>query len=173
MALNGRSGITAAPAAPPLDEIDALSKFTQKFSLTYPGLKTSFNNYYDAFYFLAYAAYAGPRQAFFNGLITASDFETAIFRLTDLAAAKVNVGPDEMSTGFKELNEAFSTIQLYGTMGPPDFDRSVGMRRESGSIYCFDSQTLKMQRDTIRYNRQTKELTQMQSPVCLRSFLTQ
>ncbi len=125
---------------------DAFNDFRTHLALKYPAARTDFGNYYDAFYFLVDAIYASPRAAFLDGTISAADLARGMRRLTNLAKTKIDIGPNGISDVFSLLDNADSEIQLYGTMGAPDFDRNSGMRRESGSIYCFDSTRLAIQK---------------------------
>ena len=134
-------------------------------------LDADFSNYYDAFYFLAFAAYASPRQAFFSGLIGPADFEHGMLRLTNLGQTRYDVGPVDISNVFTALSNPNSMLELGGTMGRPDFDRASGMRRDPGSIYCFDSTTFEIQKDVIRYDRETQKFKQVDHPLCLVNFL--
>jgi hypothetical protein len=150
---------------------DAFNNFWMHLLLKYPEARTDFGNYYDAFYFLVDALYASPRVAFREGTINASDLATGMRRLTNLGKTKFNVGPNDISDVFSVLDAKNFLIQLDGTMGAPDFDRDTGMRRESGSIYCFDSTRLKIQKDVISYRRDTMQLDQVEHPLCLINFL--
>jgi hypothetical protein len=159
------------PAGLPSGMTDALNIFALNLSRKYPGTKPDFNNYYDAFYFLVDAIYASPRASFRDGTINASDLARGMRRLTNLGKMKINVGPTGISDVFSTLNNDESEIQLYGTMGAPDFNRDTGMRRESGSLYCFDSTRLEIQKDVISYNRDSDQLEQASHPLCLVNFL--
>jgi hypothetical protein len=150
---------------------DAFNDFWMHLLLKYPQARTDFGNYYDAFYFLVDAIYASPRVAFREGTINASDLANGMRRLTNLGKTKFNVGPSDISDVFSVLDTKTSLIQLDGTMGVPDFDRNTGMRRESGSIYCFDSTRLRIQKDVISYHRDTRQLAQVEHPLCLINFL--
>jgi len=161
------------PAGPPSGKTDALTDFWLHLPLQYPDASPDFGNYYDAFYFLIYAIYASPRPAFLNGYVNAADLTRSMFRLTSLGKPRYDIGPNDISQVFDVLTGPDSEIELDGTMGVPDFDRNTGMRRGAGSIYCFDSARLTIQKDVIRYNRDTKQLEQIPLPLCLINFLNQ
>ena len=159
-------------ASPPVEQIQAYSDFASNLARAFPGANPDFGNYYDAFYFLADAIYASPRQAFYDGTISAtSDLFAAMRRLTDLDRQAFDIGPNAISNVFDAL-DAHSSIQLVGTLGAPGFDRTTGMRRESGSVFCFDSLAHRIHPDVIRYDRESKRLTFAPAPPCLTTFLS-
>ena len=161
-----------ASAGLPPGMTDALNAFKLNLLAKYPDARTDFGNYYDAFYYLVDAMYASPRQAFRDGTLSAGDLARGMRRLTNLSKAKIDVGPNGISDIFSTLNSSDSETQLYGTMGAPDFDRTTGMRRESGSVFCFDSPRLNIQNDVIAYHRDTDRLQQVEHPPCLVGFLS-
>ena len=73
-------------------------------------------NYYDAAYFLAYAAYAADLGEPLTGPRMAAGLE----RLVDTSGADLNVGPRHSRLVFDTLDRG-ETVALDGTLGPPDF----------------------------------------------------
>jgi hypothetical protein len=134
-----------------------------------PDARTDFGNYYDAFYFLTYAMYAsGPRAALLEGTVHATNLANGMRRLTDLGQPPVQI--DSITGVFNRLDASLN-IQLVGTLGAPDFNSTTGMRRESGSVFCFNSVRSEQQNDVIRFDRATNKLIQESPARCLLNFL--
>jgi len=104
-------------------------------------------NYYDASYFLAYAMYAAGAAP-----LTGSAIAAAMPRLINGKA--IDVGPANISAAFQALQKPDSTIELDGTLGPPDFDPKTGVRHDQGSVLCFKltSGVLSLETDVLRYD---------------------
>jgi hypothetical protein len=108
-------------------------------------------NFYDAAYFVAYAAAAGAPTPLFTG----ADLASGMHRL--LKGERIDVGPDQLSGALQYLREdSRRTIALYGTLGPPDFSVERA-RRGTGSIWCFRESTeaefqYEVVFDTLRYD---------------------
>jgi hypothetical protein len=91
-------------------------------------------------------------------------------RLIDLQATRHDIGVTGIVNVFSALSVPSSTIQLYGTLGPPLFNSSSGMRQDPGSVFCFNSAHA-LQAAVLWYDPSTDSLVQQQSPTCLTSFL--
>lgn len=102
-----------------------------------------YENFYDAAYYLLYAA-AGAGQNLTNG----QSLLTGMNRL--LSGPVYEVGTMEMATAMSTLAAASATIQLNGTLGPPDFNRTNGTRQSAGSVYCVALGN-EFQPDVLRY----------------------
>jgi hypothetical protein len=92
-------------------------------------------NFYDAVYFTAYAIHAaGPKQP-----LLGSDFDFGMSRLIS-GGREFKVGPDDILATFEELGkrEPEGRIRLVGTLGPPRFNGSFGVRVDTGAVYCFE-----------------------------------
>jgi hypothetical protein len=65
-------------------------------------------------------------------------------------------------------------MALYGTMGPPNFDRLSGTRKSATSAWCLyaDGTTWKTQSDGLLYNVDTKMFTAPAAglPACMQGF---
>ena len=112
-------------------------------------------NYYDAFYFLAYAMYGAGT----NTPLTGSDIASGMQRL--LGGPAYNVGPTIVSKVFQAL-DANATIELDGTLGPPNFDPTTDARIDDGSVFCFENtpQTgLTLRTEVLRYHHDTRVFT--------------
>jgi hypothetical protein len=162
--------IGIGPAGVPTGMTDALNLYRQNLKTVLRGARNDFGNYYDAFYFLTYSMYASNRDALFDGSLEWRDLAKGMRRLTAAGKLPLDVGPTGISDVFSALSVEGASIQLDGTMGPPDFDSKTGMRRESGSVYCFDSTYLSLQPDVLRYDRSTGKLISQPHPLCLYNF---
>jgi hypothetical protein len=121
------------------------TRLRTKFQNAYPDT----GNYYDAFYFLSYAMYAAG-----SAPLTGSSIAASMPRLIDGKA--IAVGPATISAAFQALAKADASIELDGTIGPPDFDPKTGVRHDQGSVLCFklDSGALSLETDVLRYDTQ-------------------
>jgi hypothetical protein len=92
-------------------------------------------NYYDAAYFLMYAAAAGAKAAQVSG----EDMVAGMHRL--LGGVSYDVGSRDLLAALGYLrDDPARTIALQGTLGPPDFDEN-GARRGTGSVWCLERST--------------------------------
>jgi hypothetical protein len=91
-----------------------------------------------------YAAGASP--------LTGSSIAAAMPRLINGKA--YDVGPANIGAVFQALSKAQSTIELDGTLGPPDFDATTGVRHDQGSVLCFklDNGVISLEPDVLRYD---------------------
>jgi hypothetical protein len=110
---------------------------------------TDTGNYYDATYFLAYAMFgAGNVEP-----LTGPDIALGMRRL--LEGQSFDVGPTDISAVFGALENEDTTIELQGTLGPPDFDPASGVRYAVGGVFCFEEtgNMATLRADVLRYNR--------------------
>jgi hypothetical protein len=109
-------------------------------------------NYYDAFYFLTYAMYgAGP-----GAPLMGSGIARGMQRL--LGGPKFDVDPTVINKVYEALDAPNSTIELDGTLGPPNFDPKTGARIDDGSVFCFEdnAQTgLRLRSEVLRFSHDT------------------
>ena len=101
-------------------------------------------NFYDAAYYLLYSAAAVSASP-----LKGDDLSQGMTRLLDGPA--FNVGPDDVTSAYRALGVANSSITLNGAMGPPDFDRHTGARTTPGTVWCVD-ETYTMRADVLRLN---------------------
>jgi hypothetical protein len=92
-----------------------------------------YENFYDAAYYLIYAAAGAGQFLTGNGL----DLKRGMARL--LSGPIYNVGDRDIPNALQALAQASATIQLNGTLGPPDFNPISGTRESPGSVWCIDS----------------------------------
>lgn len=102
-----------------------------------------YENFYDAAYYLIYAAAAGQ---FVSG--DGQDLRRGMTRL--LNGPGYNVGELELPRAFQALATPNATIQLNGTLGPPNFNPLDGTRLSDGSVWCIDT-TGASRADVLRY----------------------
>ena len=108
-------------------------------------------NFYDAAYYLMYAiAGAGnpPR-------LTGREVALGMARLVD-GQVQFEVGRRIADAIDTLESTAAATISLHGTMGPPTFNTSTGVRRGLPSIYCIEGGTFVQ--DAMTYNPDLEEL---------------
>lgn len=103
----------------------------------------NYENFYDAAYYLLYAA-AGARQNLTNG----QSLLTGMNRL--LAGPEYEVGPGQMPEAMGLVGQSNTNIELVGTLGPPDFNRTNGTRNAPGSVWCIDNSRA-FRADVLRY----------------------
>lgn len=139
-------GIEAAGALDPTLQ----NRYASRLLAAYSGAAPDSGNYYDAFYYLAYAMYdagAGPN-------LTGPDILDGLNSL--LTGPSYDVGPPIQNV-LDALDR--SSIELNGTLGPPDFDLDGGIRVDSGSVFCIErsGNLLNKSPDALRYNRTSRE----------------
>jgi hypothetical protein len=95
-------------------------------------------NFYDAAYGLLYA-YVGAAA---NGSdVTATALRDAFQDRVisdEPGAESIDIGPEKITDAVQTLSSLTSSIALWGTMGPPDFDRASGTRVTNSSAWCVD-----------------------------------
>ncbi|HEY3500204.1 MAG TPA: hypothetical protein VGK73_36185 [Polyangiaceae bacterium] len=114
--------------------------YQARFDAAFPAFAGTrgYENFYDAGYYLIYAAAAAGTVVPLLG----SDLANGMQRLLSGRLA-FDVGPDDLRPAFVELETPGSSIVLNGAMGPPNFDPQTGAREEPGTVWCVDeSQTL-------------------------------
>jgi hypothetical protein len=100
-------------------------------------------NYYDAAYYLIYAAAAANQ----NGLTNGQDLRLG---MNDLLS-----GSNEFGVGKRDMSEAFQalargSITLNGLLGPPNWDRN-GTRVDLGTVWCINGLRESVY-DVLRYD---------------------
>jgi hypothetical protein len=142
-------GVSAAAASDPTLQ----NAYATRLRTRFPDAITDTGNYYDAVYFLAYAMRASELPL--SGLHVAA----AMPRL--LQGQPYGVGPDAIADVYAALAEPAATIALNGTLGPPDFDATSGVRRATPSVFCFEAtpSSLTLRVDVLRYDAVLDEFT--------------
>jgi hypothetical protein len=102
-----------------------------------------YENFYDAAYYLIYAAAAGQ---FVSG--DGQDLRRGMTRL--LQGPEYNVGERQIPDALQALAVPSATIQLNGTLGPPNFNPLDGTRLSDGSVWCIDTSSV-THADVLRY----------------------
>jgi hypothetical protein len=123
------------------------NNYTDNWDAAYPEQRgvRDYENYYDAAYYLIYAAAAaagGGSQA------VGSELRLGMRRLLEGPEHDVGIRNGSMGLAMQAL--ARGSITLNGTLGPPDFDQTTGVRQGAGSIWCMESPT-STKADVLRY----------------------
>lgn len=143
-------GLSAAGAADPTLQNQYASRLIAKFGT---GAIPDTGNYYDSVYFLAYAMVAsGAAEP------TAPQIAKGMRRL--IAGPRFDVGPTAIADVFAALADEEASIELFGTLGPPDFDADTGERIGTSSAFCFfrnSASTVVPRIDVLRYDRDNAE----------------
>lgn len=135
------AGVNGAAAENSANYERYLTAYQQAFGQ----LDRGFENYYDAAYYLIYSAAAVANS---SPLTDGASLPTGMRRL--LAGPEFNVGADQIPNALATLAVPNATIQLNGTLGPPDWNPLSGTRESPGSVWCVDAD-LEFQADVLRY----------------------
>jgi hypothetical protein len=140
------AGVNFASAA----DSTAYDAYQARFDAAFPAFAGTrgFENFYDAGYYLIHAAAAAGTTAPLRG----SDLVNGMRRLLS-GPPTFTVGPDDLLPAFVALETAGSSIELDGTMGPPNFDPRTGGRDEPGSVWCVEP-THTIETDVLRLDAQ-------------------
>ena len=130
--------------------------YVSRFSKAYPNSSTTgtqAENCYDAPYYLLYSVVAAGVTSGFTGERLAQGF----LRIIDEQAPAVDIGPAPLSEQIRLFRDAGHSIQLMGTMGPPNFDLATSTRKVQIGVWCYTSgsPTLVIHVDALRYNDAT------------------
>lgn len=130
-------GINFAAAADPTLYNGYFSRLKSVYDVdNLPFSMVGTENFYDAAYYLMYAiaaALAGNPNKL-RGIHIAQNIE----RVLDLGSQlKFDVKPAHVANGMNAIyTNPDTTIALYGTLGPPDFNFSTGARKQLPSVFC-------------------------------------
>ncbi len=135
------AGVNGAAAV----DTDVYDDYVGRYERVYNSGSTDlgYENFYDAAYYLLYAAAAAGQN-----LDGGQSLRVGMNRL--LSGPSFDVGPTRMADAMSTLVPASATIQLNGTLGPPDWNTLNGTRRSYGSVWCIDS-TRTYRSDVLRY----------------------
>jgi len=92
-------------------------------------------NFYDAAFYLMYAIAAAGDPSRLTGRHIAQGLERVI---DTFASESFPVGRDSFNSALAYLNIPDSTIELIGTLGPPEFS-TTGARKGLPSYFCVDN----------------------------------
>jgi hypothetical protein len=95
-------------------------------------------NHYDGAYSLLYALAAARANGSDLTALNIRDGLKDRVLSEEPDAESIDIGPAHVSDGLQTLGALSSTMALYGTMGPPRFDRSSGTRVTATSAWCVD-----------------------------------
>jgi hypothetical protein len=125
------------------------------FDTAYPEVagQRGYENFYDAAYYLVYAAAAAGSVK----TLTGDDLARGMARL--VSGQPFGVGQSDIPSALSALQSSSqATIALSGTDGPPSFDPGTGSKIGPGSVWCVDSAS-KQRADVLRYDESTSTLT--------------
>jgi hypothetical protein len=129
--------------APAAEDVSVYNDYFARFTRYELPNAGGYENFYDAAYYLLYAAAAARPLS--DGLSMA----TGMGRL--LSGMPFEVGPNDMTDAFQLLTtNPASTIQLIGAMGPPNFN-TYGGRDDAGAVWCVAANNTVMP-DVLKYN---------------------
>ena len=141
-------------------------------------------NYYDGAYSLLYslaAAYgaqsvAEAKRAAPTGRNVADALDLRVFS-TSTSAQSVDIGPTAAGNAVSQMSNQTFKISLYGTMGPPNFDRTSGTRVTTTSAWCMEKPVSPATKyvyraDGLIYNPMTREFSDAAAgvPTCLQQY---
>lgn len=143
-------GLSAAGAEDPTLQNGYAGRLRTKFGTS---AIADTGNYYDSVYFLAYAMFASGRA-----VPTGPQIANGMRRL--LGGDPFDVGPTHIADVFETLAEEDATVELVGTLGPPDFNARTGVRLGTTSVFCFSktsTTTVVPRVDVLRYDLELNE----------------
>jgi hypothetical protein len=131
------------------------AKYIGRQFATFPISPAEFDGaeaFYDAFYFMMYAAAAAGGTA-----LTGDDLARGMTRLLNGVPFEVGVGDLRAAGTYLRSGKP---IALQGALGPPSFDPGTGARLGSGSLWCVDTREGDQNRyiDGLRFDETTGEL---------------
>lgn len=114
-------------------EARVLDAYERRFIGRFPTAQSALGqeNYYDAMYFLVYAAVGAGRVSGLSG----ENLREGMQRL--FSGTSIDMGPKDLGNAFGALGTPKGSISLFGTLGAPTFNLGTGARRGAGSVYCI------------------------------------
>ena len=132
--------------APSATDPSIYNSYINRYKTAYNPQTNSYlgkENFYDAAYYLLYAASAAGTTP-----LTGTSIANGMLRLTHGAPYKVGPG-DDMSNAIGDLSRGTS-IELIGAGGPPNFNTATGGKDDAASAWCVDA-TMTTKPDVLRY----------------------
>lgn len=113
------------------------NRFAAKYPTVNPTEYKSVENYYDAFYWLAYGLHAAGPGAPASG----ASFRDGVRKL--LAGPRITTGaPADIGNAFLAISSNNQGVEFLGTLGPPNIDPGSGVARSVGAVYCYTQDSL-------------------------------
>lgn len=140
------AGVNGAAAEDATNYDNYLYRYNRQFGRTDVG----YENLYDAAYYVMYALGA---MATTSPLTSGEDLPRGMRRLIG-TSNPFNVGDQDLPNALAQVASG-ATIQLNGTMGPPNWNDN-GTRNLPGSVYCVDG-TGNFAPDVLRYRETTPD----------------
>ena len=142
-------------------------------SLQLAGTENYYDGAYSALYSLA-AAYAKGSTKAPTGDDVTEQLQTRIFATNPTES--VDIGPAALGATVDSLSKLTYRMSLYGTMGPPNFDRTSGTRVTTTSAWCMEkpSATYLYRSDGLIYDPDAHTFTEPAAgvPGCLSAYVT-
>jgi len=130
-------GINAARSA----DATLYNRYLSRLSARFPDVPNSTfketDNFYDAFYYLAYAMYAAGSVP----KLTGPSIAAGMARLVD-GPTIYNIDRTEITNVYSALNAQLAHIKLNSTLGVMQFNLSTGARFDPGSMFCYHGDEL-------------------------------
>jgi hypothetical protein len=145
------AGINAAAST----DRTLVNTYVNLYKSEFPGeiSYTDLENFYDAPYFLMYAAAAAVRNA--PQQLRGRDLADGMKQLIDMDGPRYGIGVDKSTRILQALTNG--SIRLDGAMGPPEFNPNTGSRETPGSVWCVNGSNAPVS-DVLRYNAGELEL---------------
>jgi hypothetical protein len=129
-------------------------------------------NFYDSAYGLIYS-YVGAAANGSDVTATAlrDAFQDRVFS-TEPDAESVDIGFANVPKAMQVLGTLTSSMALWGTMGPPDFDRASGTRVSATAAWCIDDadSTARFVKDALLYDPTTSMFSDGAPGNCLEKY---
>lgn len=145
---------------------EILARYVERFAARFPATSGAINgwNYYDAVYYLAYAAFAGTPKGNV-GTLTASQVQQGFSRLTQ--GEEVEIGPENIASAVTALSKR--SITFVGVLGPAAFQPWDGMPTEGGAaVFCLTREqgTVSYRYDVLVYDDDSGQLDPGDNVAC-------
>ena len=142
-------GISAASAVDPTLQNEYATRLRKRFGAD---ANVDTGNYFDAVYTLAYAMVAS------HSTLEGPELAAAMPKL--LSGEPFGARPDDIEGTLAWLSDATHTVELSGTLGPPDFDVDTGVRAATPAVFCYDFDgLLSVEEQVLRYDRDADVFT--------------
>jgi hypothetical protein len=114
-----------------------LTRLQGAYSNVDGNILAGYENYYDAAYFLLYSVAAANRTTY-----SGADIRDALTERVIFGTEPLDIGPSAIASTVRDFgNDPGFSIQLTGTMGPPNFDRATGTRVSETAAWCVGRAT--------------------------------
>ena len=136
-------------------------------------------NYYDGAYSVLYSLAAAfgaqsvveSQRTAPTGADVSKGLDLRVFS-TSASRQSVDIGPAALGNTVSQMSNQTYNISLYGTMGPPNFDRTSGTRVSTTSAWCIAKPNMLYQADGLIYDPDGQAFTAPAAgvPSCLSKY---